>query len=159
MVSPRLLITNNHVLGRAEEASRGRVEFNYQVGPDGTTLPATSFSLDPERFFLTDNRATSGLKRLAGYRTNRFRHPSTPSAAIGLLQAVRLVPDPDVSVENVSHSGRGGSSPQTPLPWLIYGFSPPLRPPPSEGPFGLPRCSARWSRPRPFDPGLSPPRP
>ncbi len=57
MVSPRLLITNNHVLGRAEEASRGRVEFNYQVGPEGTTLTATSFSLAPERFFVTDPRA------------------------------------------------------------------------------------------------------
>ena len=54
MVSPRLLITNNHVLGRAEEASLGRVEFNYQVAPDGTALPATSFSLELERFFLTD---------------------------------------------------------------------------------------------------------
>ncbi len=67
MVSPRLLLTNNHVLERPEEASRARVEFNYQVGPEGATLPATSFGLEPERFFVTDRGLDYSLVAVAAH--------------------------------------------------------------------------------------------
>src|SRR5215203_3053485 len=54
MVSPRLLLTNNHVLTSSESASRFLVEFNYQIGLDGNLLPSMRFELQPDTFFVTD---------------------------------------------------------------------------------------------------------
>ena len=53
MVSPRLLLTNNHVLGEEEGAAHCVAEFNYEIGLDGRTMPAETFELDPSAFFLT----------------------------------------------------------------------------------------------------------
>ena len=53
LVSPRLLMTNHHVLATPDEASITSVEFNYQM-KGGVTLPAYSFTLDPDTFFLSD---------------------------------------------------------------------------------------------------------
>ncbi|MGR4880546.1 endonuclease [Streptomyces sp. LARHCF249] len=53
LVSPSLLMTNNHVLGSAEEAAAGVVEFNVQAGLDGLPLLPVVFQLDPQSFFVT----------------------------------------------------------------------------------------------------------
>jgi endonuclease I/V8-like Glu-specific endopeptidase len=54
MVSPRLLMTNNHVLGSAQAASHSQIEFNYQFGFDGTPSQSVFFELVPSEFFVTD---------------------------------------------------------------------------------------------------------
>jgi endonuclease I/V8-like Glu-specific endopeptidase len=54
LVSPRLLLTNNHVLSSAAEASHSQIEFNYQAGLDGAALPSVIFPLDPATFFVTN---------------------------------------------------------------------------------------------------------
>ena len=54
LVSPRLLLTNNHVLETEVDAADSRVEFDYQVDPEGVPLPSVSFALDPAAFFITD---------------------------------------------------------------------------------------------------------
>jgi hypothetical protein len=54
MVSPRLMMTNNHVLNSAELAASSQVEFDYQLGLDGKLGPSVLFSLSPSEFFLTD---------------------------------------------------------------------------------------------------------
>jgi endonuclease I/V8-like Glu-specific endopeptidase len=53
MISPRLLLTNNHVLTSKQSASYSQVEFNYQDGPDGRLLTSTIFDLKPDEFFIT----------------------------------------------------------------------------------------------------------
>lgn len=53
MVSPRLLLTNNHVLEDAAMGRQARVVFNFQDDPEGYALPPITFSLDPDTFFLT----------------------------------------------------------------------------------------------------------
>ncbi|WP_328740771.1 endonuclease [Streptomyces erythrochromogenes] len=53
LVSPSLLMTNNHVLGSAEEAAAGVIEFNFQAGLDGQPLVPVVFQLDPQSFFIT----------------------------------------------------------------------------------------------------------
>ena len=55
LVSPILLLTNNHVLPKAEVAEGSKVEFSFQDGLDGRPLTPRSFDLDPGRFFLTDD--------------------------------------------------------------------------------------------------------
>ena len=54
MVSPRLLLTNNHVLGSRDEAARSVVKFGYQLGENGVPLVASVFELRPDEFFATD---------------------------------------------------------------------------------------------------------
>lgn len=53
MVSPRLLLTNNHVLGSKAEAVHSEVEFDYQNDRYGRLLPVVTYSLEPETFFIT----------------------------------------------------------------------------------------------------------
>jgi hypothetical protein len=54
LISPRLLITNNHVLAEPAEAARGFVEMNFQAGLDGRALQPVAFALEPDAFFATD---------------------------------------------------------------------------------------------------------
>lgn len=54
MISPRLVLTNNHVLESAEVAATSRAEFGYEEGDDETLLVPVAFGLEPDAFFLTD---------------------------------------------------------------------------------------------------------
>ncbi len=54
LVSPRLLLTNHHVLGDAEAAGTALAEFDYQDDCKGQPLEPASFDLDPGRFFASD---------------------------------------------------------------------------------------------------------
>ncbi len=56
MVSPRLLLTNNHVLRDRDEAARAFVEFNFQAGLDGRALQPFAFDLEPDAFFETNEK-------------------------------------------------------------------------------------------------------
>ena len=54
MVTPSLLITNNHVLRTEDDARRSVAEFNFQLTDGGAPLPVERFGLRPDVFFLTD---------------------------------------------------------------------------------------------------------
>lgn len=54
LISPRLLITNHHVLPDVATARQSLVEFDYQLSANGILLPTTTFSFNPDEFFLTD---------------------------------------------------------------------------------------------------------
>ncbi len=53
MISPSLIMTNNHVLDSAGRAGNAIVEFNYQLGLDGREQPGIPFRLRPDVFFTT----------------------------------------------------------------------------------------------------------
>jgi endonuclease I/V8-like Glu-specific endopeptidase len=54
MVSPRLLLTNNHVLPTAQLARFSEVEFDYQYDRFRRLMPSVYFALEPASFFMTD---------------------------------------------------------------------------------------------------------
>jgi len=54
MVSPRLLLTNHHVLPDAAAARTSTIEFDYQRDGVGRLLPIKPFALLPDLFFLAD---------------------------------------------------------------------------------------------------------
>jgi hypothetical protein len=54
LVSPRLLLTNHHVLGDFAVAGRSLIEFDHQLGVDGNPLPTTTFALAPGEFHFAD---------------------------------------------------------------------------------------------------------
>lgn len=85
MVGPRLLMTNNHVLGDAAEAADSVVEFDYYTRSDGAPATVTVFSLQPEVFFLTDPDLDFTLVAVAEAGTR-----GVPLASFGWNQ---LIPD------------------------------------------------------------------
>ena len=66
MVSPRLMLTNNHVLGSAAAAAPSRVEFDFQEGVDGHLLSSIVVNFDPASFFATDKTLDFTLVALKG---------------------------------------------------------------------------------------------
>ncbi|MEE1762576.1 endonuclease [Streptomyces sp. SP18BB07] len=65
MVSPSLLLTNNHVVRSQEEARRSTVAFALQAGVDGRPLVPAVFQLEPQRFFVTDRELDFTLVAVA----------------------------------------------------------------------------------------------
>ncbi|WP_210420560.1 endonuclease [Aquisphaera giovannonii] len=53
LVTPRLLLTNNHVLGDAATARNSIIEFNFQEDVQGRPVPKVRFRLEPDAFFRT----------------------------------------------------------------------------------------------------------
>jgi endonuclease G len=56
MVSPWLLMTNNHVISDSAAAARATVTFRYQQDGSGNIKSAKTLNLDPDRFFRTSPR-------------------------------------------------------------------------------------------------------
>lgn len=56
LVSPTLLLTNNHVLENAHTAQVSVAQFNYEMDLDLNERLKKSFRLTPERFFITDQK-------------------------------------------------------------------------------------------------------
>ncbi|MEM6621130.1 MAG: endonuclease [Pseudomonadota bacterium] len=101
LVSPRLLMTNNHVLGDAAEAANSVAQFEHLVSADGINMDARTFRFQPGVFFRTHeeldftlvavepvNRVGDGLrtrgwcpliagsgKAVIGERVNIIQHP------------------------------------------------------------------------------------
>jgi endonuclease G len=61
LVSPRLVMTNHHVLRDRDVAAASSVEFNYQDGIDGRALQTQLFELDPDTFFVADKERDFAL--------------------------------------------------------------------------------------------------
>ena len=54
MVSPRLLLTNHHVVPSAESAARSWADFRHEYDALGRPVQPLTFALDPATFFFTD---------------------------------------------------------------------------------------------------------
>jgi endonuclease G, mitochondrial len=70
MVSPRLLLTNNHVLPSRESARFSEIEFDFQNDRFGRPLPVTVYGLEPETFFATSEELDYSLVALAPRSTS-----------------------------------------------------------------------------------------
>ncbi|MFM9089673.1 MAG: trypsin-like serine peptidase, partial [Cyanobium sp.] len=79
LVSPRLLLTNHHVLPNAAQARRSVVEFNYQECATGEMLASDLVPFAPEVLFLSDPSLDYALVALA---------PEAALAAYGWLPLI-----------------------------------------------------------------------
>ncbi|MFV8054578.1 DNA/RNA non-specific endonuclease [Mycobacterium sp. 48b] len=70
MVSPRLFMTNNHVIADAQSAASTSIQFNYQLDIDDVPAAVTEFRLDPATFFWTSHENELDVSLIAvGPRT------------------------------------------------------------------------------------------
>jgi V8-like Glu-specific endopeptidase len=83
LVSPDLLMTNNHVLATAAAARRSLAEFNYEDDANLTPKPAKLFKMDPERLFFTDEQLDMTLVALLSQATD-----GSPLADFGHLTLI-----------------------------------------------------------------------
>lgn len=65
MVSPQLLLTNNHVLPTPEVAASMVIEFGAEMDIDNVTTRAAQYRLAPADFFVTDEHLDYTLVRVA----------------------------------------------------------------------------------------------
>lgn len=61
MVTPSLLLTNNHVLRDAQAALFSLAQFNYENDMHLMPRPTRNFRLEPDRFFITDQNLDFSL--------------------------------------------------------------------------------------------------
>lgn len=65
LVTPRLLLTNNHVLTDAQSALYSLAQFDYENDVRLMPRPTRNFRLEPERFFVTDQNLDFSLVAIA----------------------------------------------------------------------------------------------
>jgi len=54
MISPRLLLTNHHVLSTADDAAQSWVDFRHEFDALGRPVESCAFALEPSEFFFSD---------------------------------------------------------------------------------------------------------
>lgn len=64
-MSPRLLLTNHHVLPNAAHAKRSLVEFNYQESASGEMQSSEVVTLLPNTLYLSDSNLDYALVAVA----------------------------------------------------------------------------------------------
>ncbi|WP_425144932.1 DNA/RNA non-specific endonuclease [Deinococcus sp.] len=65
LISPELILTNNHVIGDVEAARDARVAFEYELDERTAPKVPTIFALDPERCFVTVSYETLDFSVIA----------------------------------------------------------------------------------------------
>ncbi len=130
LVSPRLLLTNQHVLPTLEVAAGSQAEFNYQLRIDGTLRPSQTFALEPGRFFLADQgldyalvavRPDAGLaafgwlplieeqgKVLVGEWVNIVQHPNGEPKQLAIREN-RVIDELDLFLHYLTDTAPGSS--------------------------------------------------
>ena len=114
MVSPELLLTNHHVLPNASFARGSKAVFNFERDENRKPLPAYTYDLDPDRFFLNDKALDyalvavkpqshpvdgQGTLPLAGFGYNRL---SAEQGKIQEAEKVNLIQHPSGAVKQLA---------------------------------------------------------
>jgi hypothetical protein len=87
MISPRLLLTNNHVLRSPGDARFSQVEFHFQGGLDGRPLTSHLFDLQPDLLFLTDPALDFTVVAVSGQSRPNGTSATVPLARFGFNRA------------------------------------------------------------------------
>ncbi|MFC6661913.1 trypsin-like peptidase domain-containing protein [Deinococcus multiflagellatus] len=66
LCSPRVLVTNHHVLSSPEDARGAQAEFGYELRPDGTLRERVTLTLDPDTLFVTSEALDYTLVAVRG---------------------------------------------------------------------------------------------
>jgi endonuclease G len=97
LISPNLLLTNNHVFGQAEDAVNSLVEFNYQYNVNGRPAISYIFTLNTKKFFYTNQELDFSIVFVNSVTEDKNKNISE----FGFL---KLLKDPNKALisENVS---------------------------------------------------------
>lgn len=65
LISPTILLTNNHVFGSSNSAKNAKIQFNYQKEADGTDATVDEYTTDPDSLFYTNASLDFSIVRVA----------------------------------------------------------------------------------------------
>ena len=65
LISPTILLTNNHVFGSANSAKNAKIQFNYQKQSNGTNAIVDVYTTDPDSLFYTNASLDFSIVRVA----------------------------------------------------------------------------------------------
>lgn len=145
MISPRLMMTNNHVLNSAVSADLSLIEFDYALGIDGLPMIPSRFQLDPSVFFETSvpldftivgvepvnadgEEVTSrgwihliagSGKAIAGEPINIIQHPGGERQQIAIRENKIVGPDGDFLIYTTDTKQGSSGSPATNDQWQL----------------------------------------
>ncbi|GMQ86673.1 MAG: hypothetical protein BMS9Abin07_2261 [Acidimicrobiia bacterium] len=127
MVSPSLLMTNNHVLRNTTDAGNARVKLNYQFDHNGNDQQVDEYRADPASFFHTNQPLDYSIVRLKPKtRVPRFsRGPRVPVSRAGVEQgALEAIiggdADLDLGSGDFTDPTAVARFPRIPSGWYIY---------------------------------------
>jgi endonuclease G len=105
MVSPRLMLTNNHVIPSMEAARRATIEFGYELDAEGRFRTPTRFPLAPDEAFLTDPKTELDFTLVAVAERAEDRRTTLDSVGFLRLDAAIGKIDPGEFVNIIQHAG------------------------------------------------------
>jgi len=65
LISPTILLTNNHVFGSSNSAKNAKVQFNYQKEANGINAVIDEYTADPDSLFYTNASLDFSIVRIA----------------------------------------------------------------------------------------------
>ncbi len=65
LISPTILLTNNHVFGSSNSAKNAKIQFNYQKEANGTNATIDEYTTDPDKLFYTNASLDFSIVRVA----------------------------------------------------------------------------------------------
>ena len=144
MISPRLMMTNNHVLESAAHGANSTIEFDFVEGILDSVQTSRFFSLDPATFFLTSpgldytivavgadydesearrrgwlNLIEESGKVLVGERLNIVQHPGGGPQKVGLRRNELESVDGDYLIYGTDTEPGSSGSPVCNDQWLL----------------------------------------
>ena len=109
LISPNLIMTNNHVLADNVSASNSSIEFNYELDFSNNPTIAVSFGLSPDRFFATSKPldytiVAVEIQNEDGRRVDEFRWPELRTSGDTLIrgEVVNIIQHPGGSRKQVA---------------------------------------------------------
>jgi hypothetical protein len=72
LIKDNLLITNNHVIPDKSAAKRALIEFDYEESEKGLPVIPSPFTLDPESFFITNEKDDFTAVKIVGDANSSF---------------------------------------------------------------------------------------
>jgi endonuclease G len=112
LIGPRLLLTNNHVIGTEDDAFRATVEFGYELDGQGRLKRTTRFRLTPQDGFVTSPKTALDYTIVA--IAERSEDDAVPLADFGYLrldprtgktelgQYATIIQHPDAKTKRIS---------------------------------------------------------
>ena len=73
MISPNIVMTNNHVFENEADASNARLQFNYRLTADGDVADRDDWECDPDDLFHTNPDLDYSICRVKPKRWRRSR--------------------------------------------------------------------------------------
>lgn len=124
MVSPSLLMTNNHVIRNTSDAGNARFKLNFQMDHNGNARQVDEYRADPASFFHTNPALDYTIVRLRP-KTRVPRLTTGPrqpvSGAVAPVEQVALeAVIGDGEPEDVAQPAAIGPIGRVPAAWIVY---------------------------------------